>query len=66
MMTYRNVLFVRFDMANLTTICTLALCACIFHGYVGGRRRRAWFIVSSIEMDPFLLVTSNTTFFIAL
>ena len=32
-----TVLFVCFDMANLTTICALALRACTFHRYVGRR-----------------------------
>ncbi len=32
-----TVLFVCFDVANLATICALALCACTFHRYVGRR-----------------------------
>ena len=58
-------LFVGFDMANLATICALALCPGSLRSS-DGRRWGARIVSRTIEVDSLLLVPSNATFFVAL
>lgn len=62
----RGALFVGLDVANLTTIGTLALSTSSSCCPVGGRRWRPCIVCSAIEMYTFAFFTSKATFFILL